>query len=174
MFQFKRVSSVDSPEVLDDEGVLTRSVAKPIGYPAIIVATLCAVVAIGMLVMMTGGTMGQMKTNALAAVVSASHPKSEQIDPNETPMSSGLPATGSEGIQDETDTSAVKPLSGAEVGSDGVTRYTVQTGDTLSGISVKCGVSVHHLAEANHIDNVNLIYAGSTLVIPEVVSTVTK
>ena len=46
------------------------------------------------------------------------------------------------------------------------TYYTVQRGDTLSGIARWYGVSVHALAQANGIWNVNLIFAGQTLCIP--------
>ena len=46
------------------------------------------------------------------------------------------------------------------------TYYTVQRGDTLSGIARWYGVSVHALAQANHIANPNRIYAGQTLCIP--------
>ncbi len=44
--------------------------------------------------------------------------------------------------------------------------YTVQAGDTLSGIANKFGVSVSALAAANGIQNLNLIYAGQVLRIP--------
>ena len=46
------------------------------------------------------------------------------------------------------------------------TYYTVQRGDTLSGIARWYGVPVHALAQANHIANPNRIYAGQTLCIP--------
>ena len=48
------------------------------------------------------------------------------------------------------------------------TYYTVQRGDTLSSIARWYGVSVHALAQANHISNPNRIYAGQTLCIPRV------
>ena len=41
--------------------------------------------------------------------------------------------------------------------------YTIQLGDTLSGISEKLGVSVDELASDNQIKNVDLIYANSVL-----------
>ena len=44
--------------------------------------------------------------------------------------------------------------------------YTIQFGDTLLGISRKFNVNVYTLAAVNHIFNLNLIYAGSTLCIP--------
>lgn len=45
------------------------------------------------------------------------------------------------------------------------TKYIVQWGDTLSGISVATGISVAKLAYDNHIQNINLIYAGQTLIL---------
>lgn len=44
--------------------------------------------------------------------------------------------------------------------------YTIKRGDTLTGISERCGVSKNYIAELNNIKNVNLIYAGSKLLIP--------
>lgn len=44
--------------------------------------------------------------------------------------------------------------------------YVVQSGDTLSAISWRVGVSVVDLAKANGISNVNLIFPGQVLKIP--------
>lgn len=44
--------------------------------------------------------------------------------------------------------------------------YTIQRGDTLSGLAAKYRTSVSALAQLNGIKNVNLIYAGATLRIP--------
>lgn len=41
--------------------------------------------------------------------------------------------------------------------------YTVQSGDTLSGIASKLGVSTSYLIQENGISNANLIYVGETL-----------
>lgn len=41
--------------------------------------------------------------------------------------------------------------------------YTVQGGDTLSGIAAKFGTSWQHLAQINNISNPNLIYPGQVL-----------
>lgn len=46
------------------------------------------------------------------------------------------------------------------------THYTVQCGDTLSGIAKQYGVSVQAIAAANSISNPNLIVAGDDLCIP--------
>ena len=45
-------------------------------------------------------------------------------------------------------------------------RYTVRWGDTLTGIASANGVSLHHLARANHIRPGSLLLAGTTLRIP--------
>lgn len=41
--------------------------------------------------------------------------------------------------------------------------YTVQSGDTLSGIAKKLGVSTNYLVQKNGISNANLIYVGQSL-----------
>jgi rare lipoprotein A len=48
--------------------------------------------------------------------------------------------------------------------------YTVQSGDTLSGIAAEQGVSVSGLAAANGIENPSLIFPGQELSIPGGVS----
>lgn len=45
--------------------------------------------------------------------------------------------------------------------------YSVKAGDTLYAISLKYGVTVQQIADANHITNVNLIYVGQVLIIPK-------
>jgi LysM repeat protein len=52
-------------------------------------------------------------------------------------------------------------LAAPQVGS-----YVVQRGDTLATIASRAGVSMAALAQANGIQNVNLIYVGQVLVIP--------
>lgn len=44
--------------------------------------------------------------------------------------------------------------------------YTVQSGDTLSGIAAKFGTDYQTLASMNGIANPNIIYAGTTLIVP--------
>lgn len=51
--------------------------------------------------------------------------------------------------------------------------YTVQPGDTLSGIAHRFNVSVDALMQANHLANPNQIYAGEVLVIPKRAATPT-
>lgn len=45
------------------------------------------------------------------------------------------------------------------------TRYVIQWGDTLSGISLATGISIAKLCYDNHIQNANLIYAGDVLIL---------
>lgn len=56
---------------------------------------------------------------------------------------------------------------GAAAGSAKIQTYDVQWGDTLSGVSRSTGVSVDDLARENGIADVNLIYAGSSLRVPQ-------
>lgn len=44
--------------------------------------------------------------------------------------------------------------------------YTIQPGDTLSALAARFGTDVAGLAAANHIADINLIYAGQQLTIP--------
>ena len=44
--------------------------------------------------------------------------------------------------------------------------YTVQEGDTLSGIAEKFGTTVTELVRLNHIENPNLIYPGQKILLP--------
>ena len=50
---------------------------------------------------------------------------------------------------------------------DGRIAYIVQEGDTLSYVSTLLGYSVDTLAKLNNIEDVNLIYAGSAIMIPQ-------
>lgn len=79
-----------------------------------------------------------------------------------------LPPAGS--VEDEkSDESPMSQAPSSKSGfTDGINArvYIVQPGDTLSGISAATGVSVNRLAQANGIENIDLIYADSALVIP--------
>lgn len=44
--------------------------------------------------------------------------------------------------------------------------YTIQSGDTLSGIAAKFGISTQQLLDANGIDSSTVIYSGHSLTIP--------
>ncbi len=63
--------------------------------------------------------------------------------------------------------SAVRPnATHAATSSDAPATYTVQSGDTLSGIAARFGVSLSALEAANPQVNPNLIYPGDRLAIP--------
>ena len=49
---------------------------------------------------------------------------------------------------------------------DAARTYTVKSGDTLSAIGAKFGVSWQEIAKVNNIDNPDLIYPGQTFKIP--------
>lgn len=57
----------------------------------------------------------------------------------------------------------VLKVKGTSGGNTGVTTYTVKSGDTLSGIAAKFGVTVAQLQEWNGISNPNLIQVGQVL-----------
>lgn len=52
---------------------------------------------------------------------------------------------------------------GTQTPSAGGTTYTVQSGDTLSGIAAKFGTTYQHLAQINGIADPNKIYAGQVI-----------
>ena len=61
---------------------------------------------------------------------------------------------------------AVEPAPAMAVPSEAKT-YTVQTGDSLSKIAVRCGVSARELAEVNNIKDANKVRIGQKLVLPD-------
>ena len=64
------------------------------------------------------------------------------------------------------DPDAVQAIVNAKLGvSSQVQTYTVQSGDTLSGIAAAYGTSWQHLAEINGISNPDVIYAGQVLTV---------
>jgi LysM repeat protein len=52
------------------------------------------------------------------------------------------------------------------IGMADTTRHTVDEGETLAGIARRYGTTITALAEANGLDDPNLIVAGTTLVVP--------
>ena len=61
------------------------------------------------------------------------------------------------------DANAIQNLVNSKMGATKAQYYTVQRGDTLSGIAAKYGTSYQHLARINGIENPNLIYVGQKI-----------
>ena len=61
------------------------------------------------------------------------------------------------------DANAIQNIVNDKVGAAQAQYYTVQRGDTLSGIAAKYGTSYQHLARINGIENPNLIYVGQKI-----------
>ena len=61
------------------------------------------------------------------------------------------------------ETKPATPTPTPKPAQNAVRTYTVQAGDTLSGIASKFGTTYQHLAEINGIVNPNIIYAGQVI-----------
>lgn len=129
-----------------------------------IFTVLCAVVAcaiVGGVISLTGTTVSNIRHNTEVAIAQASMPtpadtqKEDEIKTLEqtVPSDKSLVDTG---VAEEVPVAA-EP-----------TTYDIEWGDTLSDISRETGRSVDALANANEIYDVDFIYAGSTIVVPDV------
>jgi murein DD-endopeptidase MepM/ murein hydrolase activator NlpD len=58
------------------------------------------------------------------------------------------------------------PVGGVTPAPTATTRYTVRSGDTLSGIAQRFGTTVRALRDANGLTNPNLLTVGRTLTVP--------
>lgn len=61
------------------------------------------------------------------------------------------------------DYQTVQDIVNKKLGINNKQYYTIQSGDTLSGIASKFGTSINQLCAWNNISNPNLIYAGNTI-----------
>lgn len=68
-----------------------------------------------------------------------------------------------------TNTPPQPPNPGNNGGSESATIHTVQSGETLSRIAVRYGVTISAIAATNRISNINFIFVGQQLAIPGVV-----
>lgn len=87
---------------------------------------------------------------------------SSEVISDEVSKNDGLQDTDTEASLGEGSFSSDKTITDVDSGRV----YHIKKGDTLSAISDETGISVQKLAQANAIDNVNLIYANSALQIP--------
>lgn len=74
-----------------------------------------------------------------------------------------FPATGVKGRKAEGKVGGRGTVSTSAAGQQKATTYTIKKGDTLGTIAKRYGVDRRALADANGIDNPNLIYAGVKL-----------
>lgn len=94
--------------------------------------------------------------------------KSDATSKDSTKQDTKADADADQTVQEPAPTSGQTDASvGAAAGSAKIQTYDVQWGDTLSGVSRSTGVSVDDLARENGIENVDLIYAGSSLRVPQ-------
>ena len=77
-----------------------------------------------------------------------------------------MPDSTSEATPPASSTPAAEAVAPVSAASTADKTYIIQYGDTLSEISARFGVSVDTIAIQNQIRDVNVIYAGSALVIP--------
>ncbi len=80
--------------------------------------------------------------------------------------SAGIYAQQTNKIASTTSAPATRSTGTTSAGGSGGSSYTIRSGDTLSSISARIGVSVAVLASSNGITNVHNIRAGATLSIP--------
>lgn len=97
-------------------------------------------------------------------------PRSEEavkpgIPPTWTPSSreSSAPAAPAAPVTASEESPASSPAATVDENDE---RYTVQAGDTLAEIATAFGVELERLADANNIDNIDVIEVGQVLVIP--------
>ena len=63
------------------------------------------------------------------------------------------------------DPAAVQAIVNSKLGASAQRTYTVQSGDTLSGIAARYGTTWQHLADINGLADPNLIYPGQVLTV---------
>lgn len=101
---------------------------------------------------------------AVDAVLSANGLSwSSIIYPGQTIAIPASPAPAIELVSDVTPTEAAPPAPAAPAVTS---TYTIQSGDTISSIASRHGVSAQAVLDANGLTSSSIIYAGGTLVIP--------
>lgn len=95
-----------------------------------------------------------------AFTTAAAHPAEERLSPSAPVVKSASVEQLFGGVVRE------EPALSAASGKGPATSYTVQAGDTLSGIAERFGSTVDTLARTNNISNPDRIYVGQVLSIP--------
>ena len=126
----------------------------------------------------TGGTDGPgTPYNPRIVSINIDGPDAGQVDPGLTapapsPGSGGTDGSGpTAGTYAMVDGSLIKPITANSAVSDissQVTTYTVRSGDTLSGIASRFGVSLMTIWWANHLTSADTLRIGQKLQIPPV------
>lgn len=157
-----------------------RGVTMSVGKTNIALPIVCGIAAVGIAVVVTASTVYQVQNmqsqaaNVVQSVSDATVAVYEQaldtyksnyeaaIAANETPALVISDATSVQSVIEQMgiDSSLIRQ------DSDGTYVYLIQPGDTLSKLSAVFGYSVDEIANFNQIRNVNLIYDGSALRIP--------
>jgi len=89
----------------------------------------------------------------------APSPEGRQVTPTEEPQGQQHADPGTPVVQ------ATSPT--GEPAAQGPRTHTVQRGDTLAAIAERYGVDLQALADANGLDNPDLIYPGQVFSVPE-------
>jgi LysM repeat protein len=139
------------------------------------VVLVCVGVAVSVaIVVMTLSTMGTMRDNAVkargastpATTVSAPATTDAVTEATTEAATNDVPGTPST-PSDAPTTTVSEPKTESGVSDGNEQQVVVESDDTLSGLSREYGRSVDAIANHNGIRDVNLIYDGSVLVIPE-------
>lgn len=121
---------------------------------------------------MSGNVFGKLVEEAKAAEEEAARKAAEAAQQ----VSSGAEAAAAAGAQAAPETAAggsapaqgvKKPAAKPVAAKKAQRTYTVKSGDTLSAIGAKYGVSWQKIAQVNKIKNPDLIYPGQKFIIPE-------
>lgn len=177
----KKSAVADMPPVVRTDDAVAARNAHGNGL-AVVLYVLCGLLCAAVLLCLyraVSGSLDIMSQDGFFAVANAVEPDTRSteeilaemgIDLNAIQSEPGASAPGDSSVEGPSapDLDAEPELPGWASTKDGCAYvYDIKRGDTLSKISGEVLYSVDALAAYNHIRNVNLIYAGSTLRVPD-------